>query len=200
MTLLAAGVVLSLTPGAGAVNAMSNSLVVGWRRSIWGVLGQQIALVLYIAVAATGLGVLIANSPTAFNTMRYLGAAYLVWLGIRQWRSSVGTSADDAHGVAYTNLAMLRRGLFVNLTNPKAIIFFLALMPQFIDVDRPLPQQYLVIAVTLVAIDIAVMWGVFAGAARALRQLTRSESGQLALRRVFGTLFVVVGVGLALSH
>lgn len=179
---------------------MSNSLVVGWRRAIWGVLGQQIALVIYIGAAATGLGLLIANSPTAFNTMRYVGAAYLVWLGLRQWRSRVETREDIGSDAAYSNWGMLRRGLLVNLTNPKAIIFFLALMPQFIDVDQPLMIQYLVIAATLVGIDIVVMWGVFAGAAHAVRQLTRNPAGQLALNRIFGTLFIAVGVGLALSH
>jgi homoserine/homoserine lactone efflux protein len=94
----------------------------------------------------------------------------------------------------------VRRGALVNLTNPKAIVFFLAFVPQFVRVDRPLAPQYAVLGATIVAIDVLVMWFVFAAAARALRRLTAGEAGQRRLHRVFGTLFVAVGVLLAVSR
>ena len=87
LTLVATGALISFTPGAGAVNTMANSLGSGWTRSIWGILGQQVALLAHIAVVAAGVGVLVAGSPVLFNLIRYAGAAYLVYLGIRQWRS-----------------------------------------------------------------------------------------------------------------
>jgi homoserine/homoserine lactone efflux protein len=95
---------------------------------------------------------------------------------------------------------MFRQGVLVNLTNPKAIVFFLAFTPQFIRTDRPVAPQYLVLAVTVVVVDILVMWFVFAVAARGLRRLTRSESGQRRLNRLFGGLFVGVGAILATVH
>ena len=199
LSLLAASVVISFTPGAGAINTMANSLGSGWTRSIWGILGQQVALLAHIAVVAAGVGVLVAGSPVLFDTIRYAGAAYLVYLGVRQFRSraTVAGVGELRHESAWS---MFRRGLLVNLTNPKAVVFFLAFTPQFIRPDQPLLTQYAVLAATVVAIDVVVMWFFFAAAARGLGRLTQRESGHRALNRVFGSLFVGVGVLLAAVH
>jgi homoserine/homoserine lactone efflux protein len=198
-TLVAAGALISFTPGAGAINTMANSLGSGWTRSIWGILGQQVALLAHIAVVAAGVGVLVAGSPVLFDTIRYAGAAYLVYLGVRQFRSraTVAGVGELRHESAWS---MFRRGLLVNLTNPKAVVFFLAFTPQFIRPDQPLLTQYAVLAATVVAIDVVVMWFFFAAAARGLGRLTQRESGHRALNRVFGALFVGVGVLLAAVH
>ena len=199
LTLVGAGTLISFTPGAGAINTMANSLGSGWTRSIWGILGQQVALVAHIVVVAAGVGVLVAGSPVLFNVIRYAGAAYLVYLGVRQFRSratgvTIGEPEPEPAG------SMFRRGLLVNLTNPKAVVFFLAFMPQFIVTDRPLLPQYAVLAATVVAIDVVVMWFFFAAAARGLGRLAGRESGQRTINRVFGGLFVGVGVLLATVH
>ena len=83
LTLLVACIVISFTPGAGAINTMGNALNHGFRRAIWGILGQQAALVVHIAIVALGVGVLVASSPVLFNVIRYAGAAYLAYLGLR---------------------------------------------------------------------------------------------------------------------
>jgi homoserine/homoserine lactone efflux protein len=85
LALLGAGTLISFTPGAGAVNTMSNALTVGFRRAIWGIAGQQAALLVHIVVVAAGVGLLVASSPVAFNVIRYSGAAYLVYLGVRKF-------------------------------------------------------------------------------------------------------------------
>lgn len=203
--LVGAGVLISLTPGAGAINTMANSLAAGWSRAWWGVLGLQLALVVHILVVALGVGVLVANTSWLFNTIRFIGAGYLIWLGIRQWSArpmsgaavDAEVAADRAVPAHLRPWAMVRRGLFVNLTNPKAILFFLAFTPQFVRPERPLLPQYLVYAATLVAIDTLVMGVVFGGAAKALRRFLRDEAGQRTLGRAFGSLFVLVGAGLA---
>lgn len=202
LALLGAGVLISLTPGAGAVNTMANAIASGWRRSLWGILGQQVALVAHIAIIAAGLGVLVAGSPLLFEAIRYVGAAYLIYLGVRQFLARPAPAADaDAPAPRREGAwSMFRRGLLVNLTNPKAIVFFLAFVPQFIRPDQPLLPQYAVLAATVVVIDIVVMWFVFATAARGLARVTRSPSGQRVLGRVFGGLFVGVGVLLAAVH
>ncbi|HEV7173212.1 LysE family transporter [Pedococcus sp.] len=199
-TLLAAALLISLTPGAGAVNTMSNSIGSGWARSIWGILGQQLALLVHIAVVAAGVGVLVAGSPLLFSVVRYVGAAYLVFLGVRQLRAKPRPVDTEGLLVCVTPWSMVRQGLLVNLTNPKAVVFFLAFTPQFIRPDRPLATQYAVLAATVVAVDVLVMWFVFAVAARGLRRMTRSEAGQLRLNRIFGGLFVGVGALLASVH
>jgi homoserine/homoserine lactone efflux protein len=201
LALAGAGVLISFTPGAGAINTMSNSLTAGFKRSIWGILGQQAALILHVVVVALGVGVLVAGSPVAFNAIRYAGAAYLVYLGIRQFLRK--PDLDQEKVAALRNepaWSMFRRGLWVNLLNPKAIVFFLAFMPQFIQPASPLLPQYTVLAATVVLIDVLVMWFFFAAAAKSFQRFTHNAHGQTLLNRIFGVLFVAVGVLLALIH
>jgi homoserine/homoserine lactone efflux protein len=199
LALLGAGTLISFVPGAGAVNTMSNALAVGFRRSIWGILGQQAALLVHIGIAAAGVGLLVANSPLAFNLIRYTGAAYLVYLGVRKFLQEPEHSEVRALQGSEGSLSMFRRGVWVNLLNPKAIVFFLALIPQFIRPDQPLLGQYGVLAATVIAIDILVMWFFYAGTARSFRRFTRGDRGQIILNRTFGSLFVGVGALLALA-
>ena len=233
LTLLVACVVISFTPGAGAINTMGNALNHGCRRAIWGILGQQAALIVHIAIVALGVGVLVASSPVLFNIIRYAGAAYLAYLGLRlilqrpspeapgaeAWTdedesmdasASVGSpaaasapavvAAPAGEPAAETRWGMLRRGRWVNLLNPKAIVFFLAFLPQFIRPADPLLPQYATVAVTAVAVDVAVMWGFFAVAAQGFRRFTRTARGQRVIDVVFGSLFLAVALLLALIH
>lgn len=201
LALAGTGVLISLTPGAGAINTMSNSLNSGFRRAIWGILGQQAALIIQILLVALGMGVLVSGSPLLFNVIRYAGAAYLVYLGIRQFMHKPDLDQTVVESLRNESAAsMFRRGLWVNMLNPKAIVFFLAFMPQFIRPEQPLLPQYLVLAVTIVLIDVVVMWFFFAAAAAWFQRFTQNARGQTILNRVFGVLFVAVGVMLALIH
>ncbi len=207
ITLFIATVVISFTPGAGAINTMGNALNQGWRRAIWGILGQQAALVVHIVIVALGVGVLVASSPVAFNAIRYAGAAYLVFLGLRQIFAKPHvdehtTDPDAAARLARPESAwsMFRRGLWVNLLNPKAIVFFLAFLPQFIRPSEPLIPQYVIVALTCIVVDIAVMWGFFAVAAHGFRRFTRTVRGQRTLNTVFGVLFIGVAALLVFVH
>jgi len=201
LALVGAGLLISFTPGAGAINTMNNSLTSGIRRSIWGILGQQVALVVHIVVVALGVGVLVSGSPVLFNVIRYAGAAYLVYLGLRLILQKPALERDDAvPQIREPAWSMFRRGLWVNLLNPKALVFFLAFMPQFIRPDEPLLPQYVVLTVTVVVIDIIVMWLFFAVAAGSFRRFTKTARGQLILNRTFGALFVGVALLLAFVH
>ena len=198
LALVGAGTVISLTPGAGAINTMSNALNTGFRRSIWGILGQQAALVVHLAIVALGVGLLVASSPTAFYAIKYAGAAYLIYLGVRQLLAK--PEAEEAVALSRRNepaWSMFRRGLWVNLLNPKAVVFFLAFVPGFIRPEVPLAPQYVVLGATIVLIDILVMWFFFAAAARTFQRFTRSARGQRIMSTIFGTLFIGVGLLLA---
>ncbi|MGO2541120.1 MAG: LysE family transporter, partial [Specibacter sp.] len=198
LALAGAGAMISLTPGAGAINTMSNALTAGFRRSFWGILGQQLALVLHVVIVAAGVGIIVSSSPFLFLLIRYVGAAYLVYLGIRKLLAKAETDdGGDAPAAVEPGFSMFRRGLWVNLLNPKAIVFFLAFMPQFIRPADPLLPQYVVLTATVVVIDIIVMWFIFAAGAKQLKHLTGSERGQLILNRIFGIMFIAVGVLLA---
>src|SRR5690606_13943026 len=120
LSLVLACVVISLTPGAGAINTMSNALTQGWRRSLWGVLGQQAALVLHVVIVAAGVGLLVSQSPLLFEIIRYAGAAYLIYLGIRLIlaRPEADQGAIGARRREHA-WSLFRRGFWVNVLNPK---------------------------------------------------------------------------------
>jgi homoserine/homoserine lactone efflux protein len=204
VSLLTACIVISFTPGAGAINTMSNSLSQGWRRSIWGIIGQQIALIIHVVIVAAGVGLIVSRSEILFNVIRYAGAAYLVYLGIRLILTKPTIASEDEDALAEVpregRWSMIRRGLWVNLLNPKAIVFFLAFIPQFVRLDQPQLPQYLTIITTSIIVDVIVMWGFFAAAARPFRRLTRSARGQRVLNTVFGVLFIAVAALLVLLH
>lgn len=202
LSLLTACVVISFTPGAGAVNTMTNSMNEGWRRSIWGVIGQQLALVVHVVIVAAGLGLLVARSPLLFEVIRYLGAAYLVYLGLRLILSKPVAAAadDDAPRAREGAVSMVRRGFWVNLLNPKAIVFFVAFVPQFINLSSPPLPQYLILIVTTIIVDVIVMWFFFALAAKPFGRFSRTVRGQRILNSVFGALFIGVAGLLLFLH
>lgn len=202
LSLLAASVVISFTPGAGAINTMSNALNEGWRRAVWGVIGQQLALIVHVVIVAAGVGLLVARSPLLFDVVRYAGAAYLVFLGIRMILTKPTSEPDAAQTTRLPEgrLSMVRRGFWVNLLNPKAIVFFLAFIPQFIRLDQPALPQYLILISTVVIVDVIVMWFFFAAAAKPFRRLTRTSRGQRILNVVFGALFLAVAGLLLFVH
>jgi len=202
-SLLTACVVISFTPGAGAINTMSNALSQGWRRSIWGIMGQQLALIVHVIIVAAGLGLVVSQSEVLFNVIRYAGAAYLVFLGIRlilTKPASTQLADETVVDLREGHWSMIRRGFWVNLLNPKAIVFFLAFIPQFIRLDQPQLPQYLTLILTVLVVDVVVMWGFFATAARPFRRLSRSVKGQRILNSVFGALFIAVAALLVFLH
>ncbi len=204
-SLLVACLVISLTPGAGAINTMSNALAEGWRRSFWGILGQVIALIAHIAIVAAGVGLLVSRSPVLFTVIRYSGAAYLAYLGLRlilaKTNAQETPNLKDMHQPTHEGAwSMIRRGFWVNMLNPKAIVFYLAFLPQFIRTDQPQLPQYVIFTATSVGVDIMVMWFVFAAAARPFTQLTRTPRGRRTLNVIFGVLFLGVAGLLLFIH
>ncbi|SNT21382.1 homoserine/homoserine lactone efflux protein [Rhodococcoides kyotonense] len=195
LAFLGASVVISLSPGAGAIASMSTGLRHGLRRGYWNIFGLQIGLVLQIAIVAVGLGAVLANSALAFTVIKWFGVAYLVYLGIRQWRAAPA-EIDGATPVADRGVTMLARGFLVNASNPKAVVFMLAVLPQFLDPTSALLPQYLVIAATMVAVDMLVMTGYTSLASRVLRVM-RSRRQQIGMNRTFAGLFFVAATFLA---
>ncbi len=188
---LVAAFVISLSPGAGAVYAMSVGMRQGYRHALVGILGMQVGLALQLAVVAAGLGALLATSTVAFNVVKWFGVAYLVWLGWQQFRA-------EAHAVEMRDApprrlgAIFVQGFLVNASNPKATVFFLAVVPPFIDAARPLVPQYLAIMATLTFTDLVVMSGYALLASRVLRMLREPHHIRW-MNRAFGALFMAAG-------
>jgi len=197
LTLFAACWAISLSPGAGAVAAMSAGLSHGFRRGYFMTFGLVLGILTQVLFVSAGLGALIATSEAAFAAIKWAGVAYLVWLGVQQWRAPAKPlAAAGDEGVPVTRRQLVLRGWGINAVNPKGTVFLLAVVPQFLDLHAPLSTQYLVIGGTLAFTDLVVMAGYTALAARVLAAL-KSESHIKALNRAFGTLFVAAGALLA---
>lgn len=141
--------VISLSPGAGAIASMSCGLQYGFWRGYWNALGLQLGLALQIAIVAAGVGAILAASSTAFYAIKWFGVAYLVYLAVKQWRALPADLSDDAAVRPIGKpLALVFRGFLVNVSNPKALVFMLAVLPQFVNPAAPLVSQYLTLGVT----------------------------------------------------
>ncbi|MCB1889150.1 MAG: homoserine/homoserine lactone efflux protein [Rhodocyclaceae bacterium] len=183
---------ISLSPGAGAIKSMSTGMRYGYRKGLFNILGLQLGVVFLVAIVAAGLGALMATSAMAFNLIKWFGVAYLVWLGIAQWRAeATAVRMETDHGASPRRL--LLEGFLVNASNPKGIIFMLAVLPQFIDPTAPQAPQYVICAASLIVTDIIVMSLYTLLAARVLRALR--DPGHIRwLNRSFGGLFIGAGV------
>jgi len=188
---------ISLSPGPGAIAAMSSGVNLGFRRGYFTTFGLILGIWTQILLVVVGLGALIAASGTAFTVLKVLGAAYLVWLGISQWRASdrplLAAAADTT---VRTRRELVLRGWMINAVNPKGTVFLLAVVPQFLDLSRPLVPQYLVIAASLSFTDLVVMAGYTALAAKVLRTLNEAHHVRW-MNRTFGGLFMLAGSVLA---
>jgi len=191
---------ISLSPGAGAISCMTAGMRFGYRRGLWNILGLELGIMFVLVVVAAGLGAVLAASSAAFAIVKWLGVGYLVWLGVQQWRAPAAPLALGGEANADgTPRALVFRGFLVNATNPKGILFMLAVLPQFIDPALAQLPQYAICAVTLVFTDLVVMSGYTGLAARVLR-LLRAPRYLRALNRAFGGLFVAAGALLATFH
>ncbi len=193
---------IALSPGSGAVLSMSHGLAYGVRQASATILGLQAGLAIILLVAGAGIGALLLASGTAFMVVKMLGAAYLLWLGFKQWQAPVQPAQDATSPAKTAQVAPLSarqrfmRGLFTNATNPKGIVFMVAVLPQFLRPDRPLWLQLLILLATTLSVDLVVMHG-YAALASSLRRWLSSERTQRVQNRVIGGVLMAMGASLA---
>ncbi len=158
----ASSIMLALTPGPTMLLALSNGIAAGTRVAAYGIAGATLASALLIATVALGLGALLLASERLFDALRLAGVAYLCWLGFNLWRTQPIALNPSALALQATPLGpstAFWRCATVSLSNPKALLFFSAFLPQFVDTNPALPQapQYLVLAAIFLSIDGVVM-------------------------------------------
>lgn len=198
LAFLGAAILIALTPGPGAVQSMATGLTHGVKRGYWSIVGLEVGLMLQLTLVAIGLGAAVASSIVAFTVIKWLGVAYLAYLAVRQWRSAaIDVNAQLDRGVDGGAVSLLVRGFLVNATNPKGLLFFLAVMPQFVVPTAPLLPQYLTIGITMTAVDLVVM-GLYTALAVRLLTWLRTPRQQTVLNRAVSGLFATAAVVLAL--
>jgi homoserine/homoserine lactone efflux protein len=197
LAFFAASWAISISPGPGAVYAMTCGLNHGLRRGYAGTIGMIFGMMTALVVTSIGLGALLLTSAHAFTALKWAGVAYLIYLGIKQWLAPgvLLAAANDA-ATGETARALVFKGWAVNATNPKGYIFMMAVMPQFIDTQAPLLMQYLIIGFTLCFTDAVVMAG-YTGLAAKVLSFFKTEKQMKFLNRVFGGLFVAAATALA---
>ena len=192
--------VVSAIPGPNMLLVMTHGARHGLRRSTATMAGCLAALVLMLSVSAAGLGVFLEAWPRLFDTLRLIGAAYLVWLGVKSWRakaSAVDVRDDSSAAHSSRRFTLFRNGFLVASSNPKAILFAAALLPQFIDASRPVLPQFAVLVSTFAVIEVS-WYAVYAGLGARIGDKLKSANVARAFNRLTGGVFVGFGAMMAL--
>lgn len=161
---LATVLAFMVTPGPSHLLMLSNSMVHGFRPSLATAAGDLSANALQMLAAGLGLAAILVASQGALTVVKWAGVAYLVWMGVRMWRHADRAQADAAAGRRASSRALWWQGFLTSSANPKAVVFFAALFPQFIDPTRPPAPQLLVLSLTYIAVDGAFLASYGAGA------------------------------------
>ncbi|HJV86401.1 MAG TPA: LysE family transporter [Noviherbaspirillum sp.] len=199
-TFFVAACLIAISPGSGAVLSMSHGLSYGVKKTTGTILGLQLGLLLVLFIAGAGVGSILIASEVAFSVVKTIGALYLIYLGFSQWRAKVQMHTDQpAHNLMRTEVPQLRKrmltGFLTNATNPKGIIFMVAVLPQFITHNAPLLPQLLILAMTMCAVDLCVMHG-YAFAASSMQRYFRNAHAVKKQNMFFGSVLMAVGAAL----
>jgi threonine/homoserine/homoserine lactone efflux protein len=194
---VAAGVLLNLTPGQDTLFIVGRSLTGGFRAGVAATGGVMLGTCCHTLAAALGLSLLLATSATAFTTVKLLGAAYLIYLGVRLVLAPAGAAAQVPVSRPASAPAALLQGLFTNLLNPKVALFFLAFLPQFVD-PQGSERTLALLALGATFLTTGFLWGLVlaAGAARLQAFFTRQPGARRLLDRAVGSLFIALGARL----
>jgi len=194
---LIAAVGLSLTPGPNSLLALTNGALHGHRRTLWTVAGGAVGFVAVIALSMLGIGALLQASASALLVLKWVGGAYLVWLGIQLWRAPPLQLQPSADTPFARRSQLFRQGLFAAVSNPKALLFYGAFLPQFLDPARSLWLQFAVMAGTFAAIECVVEY-LLARMAHRIRPVLEGYGKRF--NRICGGAFAAMGVALPMTR
>ncbi|MCC6195432.1 MAG: LysE family transporter [Burkholderiales bacterium] len=186
---------LSLSPGPNSLLALTHGALHGRRKTLYTLVGGSAGFLLIIALSMFGIGALLRTSLVWLTVLKWVGGAYLVWLGIQVWRSPPVRVEEPGAGMAVRGASLFRQGFLSAATNPKGILFFAAFLPQFIDPARSILAQFAIMASTFVAIEFVTEFVLATLAQRITRWLERAGR---AFNRVCGGIFVAIGALLPL--
>jgi len=192
---LVVAIITVLSPGPGVILTLTNSIRYGVSGSIGGILGISFGTFIVAGISATSLGIILATSTVAFTVMKFIGAAYLIYLGIKLWRSPA-IKIDDSNVNIKNRKLQFVEGLTIQLTNPKAVFFFMSVFPQFMDYSHDYVNQFVLLVVTysLLVVTIHLLYALLAKKAR--HWLTTPKGGKT-VNKIGGGTFMCFGLGLA---
>ncbi|MGM4895611.1 LysE family translocator [Tardiphaga sp. 839_C3_N1_4] len=195
------GILLNITPGPDTAYIVGRSVQMGWRGGVAAALGISAGCLVHVFAAAVGLSALLAASSYAFTAVKWIGAAYLLYTGVQMLRARASTVATN--DAAEKSLLSLRQvfwqGVFTNALNPKVALFFLAFLPQFVDVDAP-SKALAFIVLGLIFISTGTIWGLGTAivAAKAASRVRQSSQAMVWINRALGGVFIYLGIRVAM--
>ena len=189
---------VSLTPGMCMTLAMTMGMTIGIKRALWMMLGELVAVGLVAILAVIGVAAIVVNYPQVFTAFKYLGGAYLFYIGVQMWLSrgkmAIGENFESQQAASPTELII--QGFTTAVANPKGWAFFISLLPPFVDTNLPLtPQLAVLISLILIMEFLCLM--IYASGGRTLRRFLEKSGNVRILNRTAGTLMMGVGVWLA---
>lgn len=195
LSLFSMFIVISLAnifaPGAGVVYAITTGIQGGLRGNFWCRVGLAVGILVLMTASVSGLGVIVANSPTIFTVLRFIGIAYLIYLGIKAWRAPTTSLIADGAIPAHNGRRQFAEAFMLQITNPQPLVFFISLLPQFIDQKLAYIPQVVIMTIVYSFLVFAVMTIYTFAVARA-RTFFKSPQASLILRRTSAVFFFII--------
>lgn len=195
---------LIASPGPSSLLCASDGLTFGAKKTVPTILGGASSALVLMSISAMGLGAVLATSGALFFAIKIIGALYLVFLGWQAWRDgglkveSNTLNNHERNPIHYSRLSLYRKGFMVGISNPKDLLFFIALFPNFMRPDLPQLEQYVVLACTWFVVECVCMF-MYAGLGSRIEPLLSTTKNTMIVNRVVGSVFVFLGGVLAFS-
>lgn len=191
---------ISITPGMCMTLSLTLGLTIGLKRTFWMMWGELVGVGLVAVCAALGVATLMLKFPAVFEIFKWLGGAYLGWLGVQMWQSKgkMAIQLDQADHPHITAKALALQGFVTAIANPKGWAFFVTLLPPFLNADQPLAGQLSVLVFILLSVEFLCLI-LYASGGRSLRHFLEKGANVRVMNRLAGTLMVGVGLWLALG-
>ena len=189
--------VATISPGPAVLLSVTNSLMHGFTKSVFSSLGNITGILVVSSAAALGLGAVLQTSTLLFTTLKFSGAIYLIYLGIRQWRSKriiFANSFETPKSTQGKNKSFVQ-GLIVAISNPKAILFFTAFFPQFLDLSKPIMIQFFILTITFMLFSFLSLV-IYAMSAHSATRWFAKGDRTLWFNRISGSIFIALGLGI----
>lgn len=191
---------VSITPGMCMTLAMTMGMTIGVRRTMWMMSGELIGVGLVATLSVVGVAAVMLNYPAVFDVFKYLGGAYLGYLGLQLWQSKgkMALNHDGSHNFDVSRQELALQGFVTAVANPKGWAFFVALLPPFIDVNREMAPQLVILLSLILLLELICLF-LYAAGGKTVSHLLQSADNVKVVNRLAGTLMIGVGIWLALG-
>ncbi|MCW3174025.1 LysE family translocator [Shewanella subflava] len=189
---------VSITPGMCMTLAMTLGMSIGVRRTMWMMIGELVGVAIVAIAAVLGVASIMLNYPQIFDILKWIGGAYLCYIGINMWRARGKMAVIDGQQVNTRRLSLISQGFITAIANPKGWAFMISLLPPFISVDKPVAPQLLVL-LSIIMVTESLSMLAYASGGKSLRLFLSRGNNIRWMNRIAGSLMILVGVWLALG-